>query len=128
MTLFNRIVLIVLDSVGIGELPDAEKFGDKGSNTLGHIAEYKEHLFVPNMKKLGLGNIEQLKGIEKEEKPEAYYGKMAEVSIGKDTTTGHWEIMGLHVDTPFHTYPDGFPAYFIAEFVQKIGRNVLANV
>ncbi len=128
MTHFNRIVLIVLDSVGIGELPDAEKFGDKGSNTLGHIAEFKENLFVPNMQKLGLGNIEQIIGIVKEEKPEAYFGKMAEVSIGKDTTTGHWEIMGLHVNTPFHTYPDGFPSHFIAEFQQKIGRNVLANI
>jgi phosphopentomutase len=124
---FKRICLIVLDSVGIGELPDAVLFGDLGSHTLGHIAEHSRGLSVPNMQKLGLGNIAELKGIPPESNPQAYYGKMAEVSVGKDTMTGHWELMGLKVEIPFNVYPDGFPDKLIKQFEEKTGRKVIGN-
>lgn len=106
---FKKVHVIVMDSVGIGEAPDADKFGDAGSNTLGHIAEKMNGLTMPNMEKLGLSNIRELKGINKTEKPAAFYGMMQEASVGKDTMTGHWEIMGLNIDTPFKVYPEGFP-------------------
>lgn len=124
---FKRICLIVLDSVGIGELPDAPKFGDEGAHTLGHIAERVEGFALPNMQKLGLGSIAPLKGIPASEQTGAYYGKMAEVSVGKDTMTGHWELMGLKVDIPFNVYPDGFPAELIEAFEEETGRKVLGN-
>lgn len=123
---FSRICLIVLDSVGIGELPDAGKFGDTGTHTLGHIAE-RRPLHLPNMRKLGLGNIAPMQGIPPVEQPEAYYGKMAEVSVGKDTMTGHWELMGLKITTPFNTYPDGFPQALIDQFERETGRRVIGN-
>ncbi|QRG70562.1 phosphopentomutase [Brevibacillus choshinensis] len=124
---FSRIFLIVMDSVGIGELPDAPKFRDEGAHTLGHIAERVEGFKLPHLEKLGLGNIAPLKNVPAASAPLAHYGKMQEISMGKDTTTGHWEIMGLHVSTPFNTYPDGFPASLISEFEQRIGRKVLGN-
>lgn len=126
-TRFERIVLIVLDSVGIGELPDAALFGDAGAHTLGHIAERVEHFAMPNMQKLGLGNIGPLKGIPPADNPLAYYGKMAETSVGKDTMTGHWEIMGLNVNIPFKTYPDGFPQELVDAFERETGRKVIGN-
>lgn len=124
---FNRVHLIVLDSVGIGEAPDAEAFGDIGSDTLGHIAEAMGGLYMPNMEKLGLGNIKNAKGIAPAEKPAAYYGKLQEASVGKDTMTGHWEIMGLNIDTPFKVYPEGFPAKLIEALEEKTGRKVIGN-
>lgn len=124
---FQRIHLIVLDSVGIGEAPDAEAFGDVGSDTLGHIAEAMGGLNMPNMEKLGLGNIKNAKGIAKAEKPAAYYGKLQEASVGKDTMTGHWEIMGMNIDTPFKVYPEGFPASLIAALEEETGRKVIGN-
>jgi phosphopentomutase len=124
---FKRIFLIVMDSVGIGEAPDAEKFGDKGAHTLGHIAEKMNGLKMPNMEKLGLGNIEKLKGIQEVEQPLAYYTKMQEASNGKDTMTGHWEIMGLHIETPFKVFPEGFPNELIKELEEKTGRKVIGN-
>ncbi|WP_374722625.1 phosphopentomutase [Peribacillus tepidiphilus] len=124
---FKRIFLIVMDSVGIGEAPDAEKFGDKGAHTLGHIAEKMNGLKMPNMEKLGLGNIEKLKGIQEVEQPLAYYTKMQEASNGKDTMTGHWEIMGLHIETPFKVFPEGFPDELIKELEEKTGRKVIGN-
>lgn len=123
---FSRICLIVLDSVGIGELPDAGKFGDEGTHTLGHIAE-RRPVHLPNMRKLGLGNIAPMRGIPPVNQPEAYYGKMAEVSVGKDTMTGHWELMGLKITTPFNTYPDGFPQALIEQFERETGRRVIGN-
>lgn len=123
---FSRICLIVLDSVGIGELPDAGKFGDEGTHTLGHIAE-RRPVHLPNMRKLGLGNIAPMHGIPPVNQPEAYYGKMAEVSVGKDTMTGHWELMGLKITTPFNTYPDGFPQALIEQFERETGRRVIGN-
>jgi len=127
MPRFSRVFLIVLDSVGIGELPDATQFNDEGAHTLGHIAERVKGFSLPHLQALGLGNIAPLAHVEPVVSPKAHWGKMKEVSIGKDTTTGHWEIMGLQVSTPFRTYPDGFPAGLISEFEQRIGRKVLGN-
>lgn len=117
-----------MDSVGIGEAPDADKFGDAGSNTLGHIAEKMNGLNMPNMEKLGLSNIRELKGINKTEEPAAFYGMMQEASVGKDTMTGHWEIMGLNIDTPFKVYPEGFPEELISKLEAATGRKVLCNL
>ncbi|MGS2776178.1 phosphopentomutase [Robertmurraya sp. GLU-23] len=124
---YKRIFLIVMDSVGIGEARDAERFGDKGSNTLGHIAERMNGLHMPNMAKLGLSNIELVGGIEKAESPLAYYTKMQEASNGKDTMTGHWEIMGLNIKTPFKVFPDGFPDELLTELEEKSGRKIIGN-
>ncbi|MDX8359740.1 MULTISPECIES: phosphopentomutase [Bacillaceae] len=124
---YKRIFLVVMDSVGIGEAPDAEKFGDKGANTLGHIAEHRGGLNMPHMAKLGLSNIEVIKGIDKAKSPLAYYTKMQESSNGKDTMTGHWEIMGLNIETPFQVFPDGFPKELIDELESRTGRKVIGN-
>lgn len=124
--MFERIHLVVLDSVGIGEAPDAADFGDEGSHTLGHIAE-EVGLSVPNMQAMGLGNIEPLKGIDRVDEPTAYYTKLEEQSVGKDTMTGHWEIAGLHIDTPFRVFPDGFPDELIKQIEEHTGRKIVAN-
>ncbi len=124
---YNRVFLIVMDSVGIGEAPDADQFNDKGADTLGHIAEHMGGIRLPNMSKLGLSNIREIKGVEKAEEPLAYYGKMKEASNGKDTMTGHWEIMGLYIDKPFQVFPEGFPDELIHELEQKSGRKVIGN-
>lgn len=124
---FERICLIVLDSVGIGELPDAARFGDMGAHTLGHIAETVPGFALPNLQRLGLGNIAPLRGIGAEESPAGYYGKMAEASVGKDTMTGHWELMGLKVTVPFRTFPHGFPQELIERFERETGRKVIGN-
>ena len=124
---YKRVFLIVMDSVGIGEAPDAEKFGDKGSHTLGHIGEKMNGLNMPNMGKLGLSNIEEIKGISPAAKPMAFYTKMQEASNGKDTMTGHWEIMGLNIQTPFQVFPDGFPGELISELESRTGRKVIGN-
>lgn len=124
---FKKIHVVVMDSVGIGEAPDADEFGDVGSDTLGHIAEAMGGLKMPTMESLGLSNVRQLKGISKVDKPKAYYGKMQEASVGKDTMTGHWELMGLHIDQPFKVYPDGFPSTLIEKLEAKTGRKVLGN-
>jgi len=127
MKKFKRIFLIVLDSVGIGEAPDAEKFDDVGADTLGHIAEKMNGLDMPNMAKLGLSNIREIKGIEKATTPKAFYTKMQEASNGKDTMTGHWEIMGLNITKPFRTFPDGFPHELIKELEERTGRKIIGN-
>ncbi|MFJ6207546.1 phosphopentomutase [Lysinibacillus sp. NPDC092081] len=124
---FNKIHVVVLDSVGIGEAPDAANFGDVGSHTLGHIAEKMNGLTMPHMESFGLANIEPLQGMQATDKAKAYYGKMQEASVGKDTMTGHWEIMGLNIDKPFKVYPEGFPAELIAELEKRTGRKVLCN-
>lgn len=124
---YKRVHLIVMDSVGIGEAPDAELFNDRGTDTLGHIAEHMNGLNMPNMEKLGLSNIKEVKGVAKADSPLAYYTKMQEASVGKDTMTGHWEIMGLHIDTPFKTYPDGFPEKLIQKLEAETGRTVIGN-
>lgn len=124
---YERVFLIVMDSVGIGEAPDAADFGDEGSNTIGHIAEKMNGLKMPNMAKLGLSHIHQIKGIEKVESPQAHYGLMQEASNGKDTMTGHWEIMGLHINEPFQVFPEGFPAVLIKELEKQSGRKIIGN-
>ena len=124
--MFKRIHLVVLDSVGIGEAPDAADFGDEGAHTLGHIAE-TAGLSVPNMEALGLGNIAPLPTTSTVEDPKAYYTKLEEESVGKDTMTGHWELSGLRIDTPFRVFPEGFPEELIEQIEVHTGRNVVAN-
>jgi phosphopentomutase len=124
---YKRIFIIVMDSVGIGEAPDSDKFGDKGADTLGHIAERMNGLTMPNMGKLGLSNIREIKGIEKATKPLAFYTKMMEASNGKDTMTGHWEIMGLNIQTPFRVFPEGFPDELLSEIEKRTGRKIIGN-
>jgi len=124
---FRRIALIVLDSVGIGELPDAPQFGDSGAHTLGHIIEKVERVELPNLRSLGLGNIASLGSWEQAAAPTAAYGKMAEVSAGKDTLTGHWELAGLQTSVPFRTFADGFPPALIEELERQTGRAVIGN-
>lgn len=125
---FKRVHVIVLDSVGIGEAPDAHLFGDEGADTLGHIGKAMPNgLHMPNMGKLGLSNIRPIEGIAPVAAPIGWYGRMQEASVGKDTMTGHWEMMGLHIDKPFKVYPDGFPPELIAELEAKTGRKVIGN-
>ncbi|MEI3607566.1 phosphopentomutase [Pseudogracilibacillus sp. SE30717A] len=123
----KRIFLIVMDSVGIGEAPDAELFNDEGADTLGHIAEYMKGLHMPNLGRLGLSNIRKIEGIDTVTNPEGHYTKMQEASNGKDTMTGHWEIAGLHVNTPFRTFENGFPPELINELEKKTGRKIIGN-
>ena len=123
----NRIIWIVIDSVGIGALPDAKAFGDEGVNTLGHIVKEFNDIKIPNMIKLGLGNIDGIDYINSIDSPIGSFGRCNEVSQGKDTTTGHWEMTGLLVDTPFKTFKDGFPKEIIDEFERRTGRKVVAN-
>lgn len=123
----SRFVLVVLDSVGVGELPDAWQYGDEGSNTLANLALAVGGLQLPNLQRLGLGNIIPITGVIPQKNPMAAWGKMAEKSPGKDTTTGHWELAGLVLTTPFPTYPNGFPKTIIDAFSQAIGRGILGN-
>ena len=123
----SRVTLIVLDSVGAGELPDAADFDDVGSNTLGNMAKAAGGMNLPNMQKLGLGNITEIKGTPPVEKAEGAYGKAVEVSIGKDSTTGHWEIAGVPLERPFPNYSNGFSDEVIKEFEEKTGRKVMLN-
>lgn len=127
---YKRVFLYVLDSVGVGELPDAAAYGDAGSNTLGHISEAVGGLHLPNLEKMGIGHVTKIKGVEPASKPIAAFGKAKEMSSGKDTTTGHWEIAGILVDKPFTTFTDtGFPQDFIQEFVRRGNLSgVLGNV
>lgn len=124
----KRAVIIVLDSVGVGALPDAHLYGDEGSNTLGNTAKAVGGLHVPHLEDFGLGNIIPIQGVNPTTNPKAAWGKMAEKSAGKDTTTGHWEIAGLHLKQAFPTYPQGFPASVITDFERLIGRKSLGNV
>jgi phosphopentomutase len=117
----------VLDSVGIGEMPDAASYGDEGSNTLGNISR-RVSLQLPALRTLGLSRIAPLHGIPPEPEPEAAFGRMAEAAPGKDSVTGHWELMGLVLDRPFPVFPAGFPAEVIAEFERQIGRRTLGNI
>jgi phosphopentomutase len=124
----ERIILIVLDSVGIGAMPDADSWGDKGANTLGNIARARGGLVLPNLGELGLGNLLPIIGTPPVQSPAGAYGKMAIASHGKDTMTGHWEMVGIRPSAPFRTYPDGFPADLIEAFCQRAGvGGVLGN-
>jgi phosphopentomutase len=127
IALFDRVIIIVLDSVGIGELPDAAEYGDAGANTLGNIAAARGGLQLPALERLGLGCIAPIAGLSCPERPLACYGKMAEASKGKDTTTGHWELAGAPVSRPFPYYPNGFPADIMDRFAVLTGRKALGN-
>lgn len=123
----KRVILIVLDSVGIGALPDAAEFGDEGCSTLPHTAQAVNGIDLPNMEKMGLGNIVEIEGVKAVEEPSGAFGRMAEASQGKDTTIGHWEIAGIISKNPFPTYPEGFPPEVIEEFQERIGKEILGN-
>jgi phosphopentomutase len=123
---FGRVIWIVLDSVGIGEMPDAEAYGDKGSDTLGNIARQRA-LNLPNLRRLGLANIRPLTGLEAVAAPAAAYGKCTLASPGKDTTTGHWEMAGIHLAKPFPLFPKGFPREVMEPFETRIGRRAIGN-
>ncbi len=123
---FARVVWIVLDSVGIGEMPDAAKYGDTGSDTLGNIAKIRA-LHLPNLTALGLGNIKTITGITPAIAPKGAFGKCTLASPGKDTTTGHWEMVGIHLKKPFPVYPRGFPPEIMNEFERRIGRKAIGN-
>src|SRR5579872_4043226 len=124
--MFSRVIWVVLDSVGIGELPDAAQYGDVGRDTLGHIARSRA-LKVPNLVRLGLANIKPLDYLLPSSQPLGSFGKGVTVSPGKDTTTGHWEMAGIWLDQAFPVYPHGFPKDLIAEFEKRIGRRTLGN-
>jgi phosphopentomutase len=123
----NKVIVLVLDGTGVGALPDADRYGDEGSNTLAHLAEAVGGINLPNLERLGLGEIAAVKGLQPTSTPAAAWGKMAERSPGKDTTTGHWELAGLILERSFPVYPGGFPAEVIASFERKIERQVLGN-
>jgi phosphopentomutase len=123
---YSRIIWIVLDSVGVGAMPDAADYGDAGRDTIGNIAR-KRGLDVPNLCRLGLGNLKPIPQLPKVESPEGAYGRCALASPGKDTTTGHWEMVGIHLAKPFPLYPQGFPREIMQEFEDRIGRSALGN-
>lgn len=125
---YKRIFTIVIDSLGAGAMPDAAEYGDAGTDTLGHISESVDSLVIPNLQKLGMANLHPLKQVEAVAKPLAHYGKLREASTGKDTMTGHWEMMGLHITKPFKTFTDtGFPPELIAELEKRTGHKVIGN-
>ncbi len=127
MATIERVILLVMDSVGAGATPDADQYGDAGSSTLGHVAEAVGGADLPTLASLGLGNILPLRGVKPAVKARGAFGKCAELSAGKDTTTGHWELAGLRIERPFRTFPDGFPEEILAPFRQRTGRGVLGN-
>jgi phosphopentomutase len=124
----ERITVIVIDGVGAGELPDASKYGDSGSNTLSNTARVLGGLELTNMGEMGLGNITSIEGVPPREKTRGAYGKCQEISKGKDSVTGHWELMGIEVKKPFPTYPNGFPKEVLNEFRKLTGLDVLGNI
>lgn len=125
---YKRIFTIVIDSLGAGAMPDAAEYGDAGTDTLGHISESVDSFVIPNLQKLGMANLHLLKQVEAVAKPLAHYGKLREASTGKDTMTGHWEMMGLHITKPFKTFTDtGFPPELIAELEKRTGHKVIGN-
>ena len=125
---YKRIFTIVIDSLGAGAMPDAAEYGDAGTDTLGHISESVDSLVIPNLQKLGMANLHPLKQVEAVARPLAHYGKLREASTGKDTMTGHWEMMGLHITKPFKTFTDtGFPPELIAELEKRTGHKVIGN-
>lgn len=126
--MINRVIWIILDSVGMGELPDAARFHDEGSNTLGNLAKAVGGLSIPNLRKLGIGNIDGMKNIPPVDVPKGCYGRLGEISDGKDTTTGHWEMIGIYSKQAFPTYPEGFPEEILEEFKSKTNmKGILGN-
>ena len=128
MKKYKRVFVIVMDSLGIGAMKDSEKFGDIGVDTLGHIAESVDSLTIPNLQKLGIANLHPIKHVNKVENPMGYYAALNEASVGKDTMTGHWEMMGLHIQKPFQTFTDtGFPKELIEELEKRCNRKIVGN-
>jgi phosphopentomutase len=125
--MLKRMILIVLDSCGVGEMPDAKLYGDEGSNTLVNTAKFVGGLKLPYLQKLGLGNIAPILGVSTNPSAQAGFGRMNEISPGKDSTTGHWEMMGLILQKPFPVYPHGFPRDIIEQFEKAVGRKSLGN-
>lgn len=125
---FSRVVIVVLDSAGVGELPDAAQYGDEGSSTIPHTAAAVGGLHLPTLERLGLGRIVPVAGVEPLPRPEGAFGRLAERSPGKDSTTGHWELMGVILDRPFPTYPRGFPGEIVTAFEEASGAKILGNV
>lgn len=126
--MMKRAIVLILDGVGIGELPDAAQYSDQGSNTLGNLARKCGGLNLPVLERLGLGNIDSIEGIKKVDDSLACFGKMAEKSPGKDSTYGHWELFGVILKAPFPTYPNGFPNEIIEEFESRVGHKILGNI
>src|SRR3954462_3142448 len=124
----KRAAIIVLDGVGIGEAPDAAAYGDVGSDTLGNVSRKLGGLSLPNLEACGLGNIAPLEGVQRPKESKGAWGLMEPKSAGKDSTSGHWEIAGVHLAKPFPTYPTGFPTEVVAEFERRTGRKVIGNV
>ncbi|NBH12935.1 phosphopentomutase [Lachnospiraceae bacterium] len=128
MIKYKRIFTIVIDSLGVGAMEDAAAYGDAGTDTLGHISQRMDRFHIPNLQRLGLANLHPLKQVEPVENPAGYYMKMKEASTGKDTMTGHWEMMGLHITTPFLTFSEhGFPEELIEELSRRTGRKIIGN-
>ena len=128
MKKFKRIFTIVIDSFGAGAMPDAAEYGDAGTDTMGHISENVDEFKIPNLQKLGIANLHPLKQVEAIERPMGYYSFLKEASTGKDTMTGHWEMMGLHITTPFKTFTEtGFPKELIDELEKRTGHKVIGN-
>lgn len=125
---FKRIFTVVIDSLGVGRMEDSEKFGDRDVDTLGHLSEAADSLCIPNMQRLGFANLHKITHVKPVESPDGYYTKMKEMSNGKDTMTGHWEMMGLHVTTPFQTFTEtGFPQELIEELEKTTGHHIVGN-
>ena len=128
MKKYKRIFTIVIDSLGVGAMPDAADFGDAGTDTLGHISEYRDKFVIPNLQKIGLANLHQLKQVAPVDNPLGYYTYLYEASNGKDTMTGHWEMMGLHITKPFKTFTEhGFPKELIDELSKRTGHVIIGN-
>ncbi len=128
MAKFKRAFVIVLDSLGIGAMEDSKRFGDVGVDTLGHISEYRDTFHIPNLQKLGVANLKKLKQVDAVEHPMGYYAVLKEASNGKDTMTGHWEMMGIRTDKPFITFTEtGFPKELIEELEERTGRKIIGN-
>ena len=124
----KRVFVIVLDSMGMGAMADAARFGDEGADTLGHISQTVEHFYIPNLASLGLANLKSLKQVQPQEHPLGYYAALNEKSNGKDTMTGHWEMMGIKTEKPFKTFTEtGFPPELIAELEKRCGKRVIGN-
>lgn len=127
MSQLKRAIILVIDSGGIGEMPDAGEYGDQGSDTIGHVAEAAGGLTLPTLRRLGLGNLHRVKGVDRLDRPDGSYARMLEKSAGKDTITGHWEMSGLVTQVPFVTFPKGFPPAIMEPFEAAIGRGTLGN-
>ncbi len=128
MSKYKRIFTVVMDSLGVGAMPDAADYGDVGTDTLGHISQSRDTFEIPNLQKLGMANLHPLKQVEAVENPMGYYTNLLETSVGKDTMTGHWEMMGLHITTPFKTFTEtGFPKELLDELSERTGRTIIGN-